>query len=45
MVLVLRDALLDALGLPESCRVDQRVPKKMLVEYGAPTTIDKRFDN
>ena len=45
MVLVLRDALLDALGLPESCRVDQRVPKKMLVEYGAPTTIDKRLLN
>lgn len=34
-----------ALGLPDSCRVDQRVPKKLLVENGAPTTADKRQIN
>lgn len=37
------DALLDALALPASCRVDQRVPKKMLVDNGAPTAADKRL--
>ncbi len=31
-----------ALGLPAAARVDQRVPKKMLVENGAPTATDKR---
>lgn len=36
-------AVIDALQLPASCRVDQRVPKKMLVEYGAPTAADKRL--
>ena len=34
-----------ALGLPDSCRVDQRVPKKLLVENGAPTAADKRQIN
>jgi hypothetical protein len=34
-----------ALALPASCRVDQRVPKKMLVENGAPTSADKRLIN
>jgi hypothetical protein len=34
-----------ALALPASCRVDQRVPKKMLIENGAPTTADKRLLN
>lgn len=34
--------LIAALELPASCRVDQRVPKKLLVENGAPTTADKR---
>lgn len=37
--------LIAALGLPASCRVDQRVPKKMLVENGAPTSADKRLIN
>lgn len=32
----------DALGLPAGARVDQRVPKKLLLEHGAPTTSDKR---
>ena len=37
--------LIEALHLPASCRVDQRVPKKMLIENGAPTTADKRLLN
>jgi hypothetical protein len=35
--------LIDALRLPESCRVDQRVPKKLLLENGAVTAADKRL--
>lgn len=38
-------ALISALALPASCRVDQRVPKKMLIENGAPTAADKRLLN
>jgi hypothetical protein len=34
-----------ALDLPPSARVDQRVPKKLLVENGAPTAADKRHIN
>lgn len=34
-----------ALDLPASSRVDQRVPKKLLVENGAPTAADKRHIN
>lgn len=34
-----------ALGLPDSAQVDQRVPKKLLVENGAPTAADKRLIN
>ena len=34
-----------ALGLPDGCRLDQRVPKKLLVENGAPTAADKRQIN
>lgn len=34
--------IVDALGLPPDARVDARVPKKLLVEQGAPTTADKR---
>lgn len=37
------DTLISALALPASCRVDQRVPKKMLVEHGAPTAADRRL--
>jgi hypothetical protein len=39
------DAILAALDLPASCRVDQRVPKKLLLENGAPTAADKRQIN
>ncbi|SOC41888.1 uncharacterized protein DUF4391 [Rhizobium subbaraonis] len=35
-------AIVDALALPPGARVDARVPKKMFVEQGAPTTADKR---
>ena len=35
-------AILDALTLPPDSRVDQRVPKKLLLEQGAPTVADKR---
>lgn len=35
--------VVDALRLPASCRVDQRVPKKMLAEHGAPTAADRRL--
>jgi hypothetical protein len=31
-----------ALALPENARVDQRVPKKLFLERGAPTAADKR---
>lgn len=37
--------LIEALHLPASCRVDQRIPKKMLIENGAPTATDKRLLN
>ena len=39
------DTLIEALDLPAICRVDQRVPKKLLLENGAPTTADKRLIN
>lgn len=39
------DALIEALDLPASSRVDQRVPKKLLLENGAPTAADKRLIN
>lgn len=34
--------VIDAFALPVSARVDARVPKKLLVEQGAPTAADKR---
>jgi hypothetical protein len=39
------DAVIAALNLPVSARVDQRVPKKLLLENGAPTAVDKRLVN
>ena len=42
--MILQD-LVAALELPASCRVDQRIPKKLLVENGAPTAADKRQIN
>ena len=37
------DDVVKALALPERARVDQRVPKKMLAEHGAPTAADRRL--
>ncbi len=37
------DSLIEALDLPAGSRVNQRVPKKLLLENGAPTTADKRI--
>jgi len=37
------DALIEALDLPAGSRVNQRVPKKLLLENGAPTAADKRL--
>jgi len=39
------DELIAALDLPAASRVDQRVPKKLLLENGAPTAADKRHIN
>jgi hypothetical protein len=39
------EELLAALKLPAASRVDQRVPKKLLLENGAPTAADKRLIN
>ncbi len=36
-------ALLAALDLPAGSRVDQRVAKKLVLENGAPTAVDKRI--
>lgn len=37
--------LISALDLPAGSRVDQRIPKKLLLENGAPTSADKRIIN
>lgn len=37
------ERLIDALGLPPQARIDQRIPKKLLLEQGAPTSTDKRL--
>ena len=39
------ERIIAALDLPSSSRVDQRVPKKLLVENGAATSADKRYIN
>ncbi len=39
------ESFLAALNLPTTCRVDQRIPKKLLLENGAPTAADKRQIN
>ena len=38
-------AVIAALNLPAAARVDQRVPKKLLLENGASTAADKRLIN
>lgn len=37
------DQVIEALALPREAMVDQRVPKTLLVENGAPTAADKRL--
>jgi hypothetical protein len=37
--------LIAALNLPASAQVERRVPKKLLLESGAPTAADKRYIN
>ncbi len=37
------ERLINALALPPDARLDQRVPKKLLLEQGAPTAADKRY--
>jgi hypothetical protein len=37
------EIVIEALQLPRSARVDYRVPKKLLIENGAPTPRDKRL--
>lgn len=37
------DDVVRALALPDRARVDQRVPKKMLAQYGAATATDRRL--
>ena len=39
------EGLIDAFRLPAQALVAQRIPKKMLVEQGAPTAADKRLIN
>lgn len=36
------ESVIAALGIPAGAQVDQRVPKKTLLEHGAPTASDKR---
>lgn len=36
------EPIINALELPNGARVDQRVPKKLLLEHGAPTAADKK---
>jgi hypothetical protein len=39
------EAIIAALQLPASARIDRRVPKTLLVEHGAPTPADKKRIN
>lgn len=39
------ESVIAALNLPARSRVDQRVPKRLLLENGAPTPADKRLIN
>lgn len=39
------EEIVAALGLPPSAQVNQRVPKKLLLENGAPTAADRRHSN
>lgn len=43
MVSMAVEQIIDALDLPSGSRVDQRIPKKLLAENGAPTTADRKL--
>lgn len=43
MASIAAERIIEALDLPTGSRVDQRVPKKLLVENGAPTTADRKL--
>ena len=45
MAVMTAQRLIDALDLPSSSRVDQRVPKRLLLENASPTAADKRQIN
>ena len=45
MAVMTAQRLIDALDLPSNSRVDQRVPKKLLLENASPTAADKRQIN
>lgn len=36
-------SIIDALALPPDARLERRVPKKLLLEHGAPTAADRRL--
>ncbi|WP_047218799.1 DUF4391 domain-containing protein [Delftia lacustris] len=42
-MLTLHNSIVASLALPLSCRVDQRVPKKMLAEHAGATAADRRL--
>lgn len=37
------ERVVEALGVPEACRLAQRIPKKLLLEHGSATAADKRL--
>jgi hypothetical protein len=39
------ESIISAIGIPQKAWVDQRIPKKLLVDNGAPTATDKRQIN
>ena len=39
------ETIITSLGLPVGSRLDKRIPKKLLLENGAPTAADKRYIN
>ena len=41
--MIAADRIIEALALPADARVDQKVPKRLLLEQGAPTAADKRL--
>jgi len=40
---MIADNIIQAMALPQDARISHRVPKKLLLEQGAPTAADKRY--